>query len=404
MVVRLVLLALLAHSALAQQKPANLFQEVDEMTSALSQITGWPVKRKIPAKIITKDEFRHQVESRMKGSSTNKELRAEELTLKMFGFIPQDFNLAKETVDLVSEQAAAFYDYSKKRLFVLDSTSEGTEQRVALVHELAHALADQQHPLGKYLHKGSPDDDASTAREAVMEGQATWLTWAYVSKRNGGKAEVSQEMIEKLTDNSGAGGTDFPVFSKEPLYLRESLVFPYDEGMKFQDAVYKRLGKKSFDELFNRPPRSTQQILHPAAYIQDEKPAEPEPPALDKEIVKQFHLLNDGSVGEFDHSMLLRQFVGEKEGRTAARAWRGGAFRLYENRHEKYSVLTYASEWSSPDAARHFFTLYQRVMKGKWKQMNVSEKSADHVYGTGDSGKFQLRVSGTSVTFIEGLR
>ena len=31
----------------------------------------------------------------------------------MFGFIPQDFDLAKETVDLVSEQAAAFYDYRK---------------------------------------------------------------------------------------------------------------------------------------------------------------------------------------------------------------------------------------------------------------------------------------------------
>lgn len=402
MVVRLVLLALLALPASAQQKPANLFQEVDEMTSALSDITGWPVRRKVPAKIITKDEFRHQVESRMKGSSNNKELRAEELTLKMFGFVPQDFNLAKETVDLVSEQAAAFYDYSKKRLFVLDSTSEGTEQRVALVHELAHALADQQHALGKYLHKGSPDDDASTAREAVMEGQATWLTWAYVARRNGGKAEVSQDMIEKLTDNSGAGGADFPVFSKEPLYLRESLVFPYDEGMKFQDAVYKKLGQKSFDEIFNRPPRSTQQILHPKTYIEDEKPSDPEPPAL--ENLKQFRVINDGSVGELDHSMLLRQFVGEKEGRAAASGWRGGAFRLYENKHEKYPVLTYASDWSSPEAAKTFFTLYQRVMKGKWKAMKVTERSPTHVYGTGDSGKFQLRLSGTGVTFIEGLR
>jgi len=371
------------------------------MTASLSEITGWPVKRKVPAKIITKEEFRHQVESRMKGSSTNKEVHAEELTLKMFGFIPQDFDLAKETVDLVSEQAAAFYDYSKKRLFVLDSTAEGTEQRVALVHELAHALADQQHPLGKYLKKDSPDDDGSTAREAVMEGQATWLTWAYVSRRNGGRAEVSKEMIEKLTDNSGSEGTDFPVFAKEPLYLRESLVFPYDEGMKFQDAVYKQLGRKSFDEIFVRPPRSTQQILHPKTYIEDEKPVDVDPPTMDK---KEFKVINDGSVGEFDHSMLLRQFVPEKEGRLAASHWRGGGFRLYESKHDKHPVLTYASEWSSPEAARQVFTLYQRVMKGKWKTMKVTERAADHVYGTGDSGRFELRISGTTVTSIEGLR
>jgi transcriptional regulator of met regulon len=401
MAVRLALLALVATLVSAQQSAAELFKEVDQMTSALSEITGWPVKRKVPAKIITKEQFRHQVETRMKGSN-HKEIHAEELTLKMFGFIPQAFDLEKETVDLVSEQAAAYYDYSKKRLFVLDSTSDASEQRVALVHELAHALADQQHPLGRYMKKDSPDDDASSAREAVMEGQATWLTWAYVSKRNGGKGEVSEEMIVKLTDNANAGDPEFPVFAKEPLYLRDTLVFPYDEGMKFQDAVYRKLGPKAFDEVFTRAPRSTQQILHPETYIEDEKPEDPETPKLEKP--REFRLLNDGSVGEFDHSMLLRQYIGEKEGRETAAGWRGGSFRLYENKRDKYNVLAYASQWASPDAARAFFTAYQRVMKGKWKAMTVTESTPAHVYGTGDSGKFQLKLAGTGVTFTEGLR
>ena len=173
--------------------------------------------------------------------------------------------------------------------------------------------------------------------------------------------------------------------------------------MKFQDAAFHQLGRKSFDEVFIRPPRSTQQILHPKAYIENEKPVDVDPPALDK---KEYRVLNDGSVGELDHSMLLRerQWVGDKEGRAAAAQWRGGAFRLYEHKHDKYPVLTYASEWSSPQAARHFFELYQRVMKGKWKVMKVSERAADHVYGIGDSGKFELRISGSGVTSIEGLR
>jgi hypothetical protein len=102
--------------------------------------------------------------------------------------------------------------------------------------------------------------------------------------------------------------------------------------------------------------------------------------------------------------MLLRQWVGDKEGRAAAAHWRGGAFRLFEHKREKYPVLTYASQWSTPEAARHFFELYQRVMKGKWKEMKITERAADHVYGTGDSGKFELRISGTAVTSIEGLR
>ena len=201
MLVRLVLLALLASLAPAQQKPTTLFQEVDEMTSSLSEITGWPVKRKVPAKIITKEEFRHQVESRMKGASTNKEVHAEEMTLKMFGFMPQDFDLAKETVDLVSEQAAAFYDYSTRNACSCSiRPSEGTEQRVALVHELAHALADQQHPLGKYLNKGFARRRCvhrARSRDGGS-GDVAHVGLCFEAQRRQGRG--SERMIEKLTD------------------------------------------------------------------------------------------------------------------------------------------------------------------------------------------------------------
>jgi len=407
MFARFVLAVLLAAAAVAQT-PSTLFQQVNEMVTDLSDITGWTVRRKVPSEMLSKDTFHRYVDSRMKETSSAREIRAEELVLKMFGFVPQDFNLAKETVELVSEQAAAFYDYNKKRLYILDSTSEGMEQRVALVHELAHALADQHHPLGKYLHKGSPDDDASTARQAVMEGQATWLTWAYMAKRNGGKAEVPAAMIDELTKSLGADGADFPVFTKAPLYMKESLVFPYNEGLKFQDAVYHKLGRSSFDQLFTRPPDTTQQILHPDAYLEDKKHTDPEPPLLDVVISKKdartYHELAEGSLGEFDHSVLLRQFVPEKEGAAAASHWRGGTFRLYESKRDKHPVLSYKSEWDSPEAAQEFFNLYQRVMKGRWTKMNVEQKENMKITGTGDSGKFELWVTGPTVQSIEGLR
>jgi hypothetical protein len=381
------------------------------MTSALSEITGWQVKRKVPAQMLSKEKFHRYLESRMKDGGAKDDVRAEELTLKMFGFVPRDFDLAKETVELVSEQAAAYYDYNKKRLYILDSTSEDTEQRVALVHELAHALADQHHPLGKYLKKGDPDDDASTARQAVMEGQATWLTWAYVSKRNGGKAEVPDALLEELTKSVGADGADFPVYSKAPLYMRESLTFPYNQGMRFQDAVFHQLGRGGFDEVFDHPPLDTEQILHPGDYFSDKRPIDTEAPAMEaivgKKEAKRFRVLAAGTMGEFDFSMLLRQFVSEKQGAAAAGHWRGASYRLYEHKREKYPVLTYTSVWDSPESARAFFTLYQRVMKGKWKKMTDAklETAADArvLTGIGDSGRFRLTLAGATVQSIEGL-
>src|SRR5579863_6391630 len=141
MFARLLVAVLFASAALAQP-PQSLFSQVDEMVTELSRITGWKVERRVPSEIISKEKFRKYVDARVKDGS-REEIHAEETVLKMMGFVPRNFDLAKETVDLVSEQAAAFYDYNKKRLYILDSTKEDVEQRVALVHELAHALADQ---------------------------------------------------------------------------------------------------------------------------------------------------------------------------------------------------------------------------------------------------------------------
>src|SRR5580704_3539005 len=123
---RLILLALIASAALAQA-PNKLFEQIGPILDGLSKISGWKVERKVPAEILHQSDFRKMMQAHMNDSG-NKEVRAEELTLKMFGMVPPDFNLVGETVDLLSEQAAAFYDYNKKKLFILDTTLKGTKE------------------------------------------------------------------------------------------------------------------------------------------------------------------------------------------------------------------------------------------------------------------------------------
>jgi len=115
-------------------------------------------------------------------------------------------------------------------------------------------------------------------------------------------------------------------------------------------------------------------------------------------------VLADGDVGEFDYSVLLRQYIGETEGAQAAAHWRGGTYRLYEDKKEKYPVLVHASEWDSPEAARAFFDLYQRVLQAKWKKFEIAAESPRQVTGTGDNGRFSLLLDGVSVHSIEGIQ
>ena len=367
------------------------------MLDGLAQITGWKVERKVPAEILHQADFKKMMQEHMK-DSTNKEVHAEELTLKMFGLVPPGFNLAGETVDLLSEQAAAFYDYNKKRLFILDTTPDGDEARLALVHELAHAIADQHHNLGKFMREGDPDDDASTARQAVTEGQATWLSWAYLFWTRNGRPEIPENRLNELADSAGAEG---PVYSSAPLYIQESLVFPYNQGIRFIDAVYRKMGRAGFDEVFAHPPVSTQQILHAQDYFDKLTPIMTTTPTLDaplgKERAHQYRVLAEGVLGEFDISALLRQYLANKEGAAAEAAhFRGGSYRLYENKRDKRPILTYAVDLDSPEAAGAYLSMYRQVLKDKWKNFDIATQTPQEVSGTGDDGRFLIRLMGSS--------
>ena len=399
------LLALLLAATLHAQ-PAAVFSQVDEMLAALTKITGWEVKRKVPSEILPREKFAKMVEEGVQEAENNKDVRAAELTLKMFGLAPWDFNLARESADLVAEQAAAFYDFKKKRLFILDSTQEGGEQRIALVHELAHALADQRYSLKKYM-EGADTDDASLARQSVVEGQASWLSWAYLSLSATGRAEVPRALVDELAGAVGGNDENFPVFARVPLYIRESLVFPYSEGMRFQDAVYRDAGPEAFDLLFREPPRSTQEILHSGTYRSGPAPSEPALPRLEEAVGRkessQFRKLVEGDVGEFDYSALLRQYGDEEPAREAASHWRGGAYGLWEHKKEKYPLLMHASEWDSPEAAGTFYRLYIDVLRHKWQRLELASASPTETRGTGDTGDFVVRLQGSFVQVVEGM-
>lgn len=381
----------------------DLFANIDHIKEGLSAITGLEFKRDVPYALIDKDQLHQYLEKRLRETMKPEEARDEELTLKMLGLVPADFDLRKNTLDLLTEQAAAFYDYNQKKLFVLKGSGGGDEERVALVHELAHALADQHFHLSKYIHEGMRSDDSATARQAVMEGQATWLMAAYIAREGGGKPEVPEAILEMMKKSiEGSAAQQYPVFSQAPLYIRESLVFPYADGLTFQDAVFRKMGREAFSEVFIRPPVSTGQIFHPERYLGHGGVVIPPPPPLPE--AHDFHKLADGTLGELDFRVLLSQYTTAPEGEALAEHLAGASYELFEHKREKFPVLGVASMWDSPDSARRCFEQYRKVMQGKWKKLEISTDMPELMEGHGDSGYFRVWIEGVTVNQIEGWK
>ena len=400
---RPLLVLLLSAAALAQ--PARndnaraVFREIDAISKELEKISGLEFHKKVACDLISKEKVNEFLKKKVKEVSTPQSLRAEELTLKKFGLVPPDFDLAASTVDVLTEQAAAFYDYHSKKLFITDWTPSGTRD-VALAHELAHALADQNFGLKRYIRQARMSDDAALARMAVMEGQATWLMSEYMARKMGQSLLDTPGLADSMNHASDTASGQFPVFDNSPLYIRETLLFPYNKGMMFQQAVAQKLGKAAIAEVFHKPPVSTRQILHADDYFSG---AAPTMPPLPKFSQRGYKGLIQGTFGELDHAVFIRQFAGAQRSNLLAPHWRGGQYELLENRAEGHVILTYASEWDEPEFAADFFQVYRRSLEQKWRHMEVRTETKDSLSGTGDDGDFILRREGNIVTSIEGM-
>jgi hypothetical protein len=349
---------------------------------------------------MNKRQLRQFLAKRIRKTLRPEEIRADELALKMFGLVPQDFDLKASTIDLITEQAAAFYDYDEKKLFLLGNSSESAEV-MTLAHELSHALADQHFNLGKYMDEENMEDDENLARSAVVEGQASWLMIAYELKQAGQPPEPTREALNSMLGSSESSLDGYPVLKSSPLYIQQSLLFPYTDGTIFFDAVYRKQGKAAFAGVFTHPPVDSGQVLHPQRYFEHVTSREVVLPDLTE--LKGASKLNEGSVGEFDHRILLWQYLNEQTGKRLAAHLTGSDFQIVGLGKEQRPILVYGSHWDSQENATEFFGDYEKILRGKWKTCDVSGREADSLAGQGDNGFFVVRHSGHNVTSVEGL-
>lgn len=399
---RVLWLALAAGLGLiAQSNPSAA--DIQNILKELGSITGLPPQRPVPFVTFTKPQLRAFLENRIKTLVPDAEIESEQLALRRFGLIPRDYDLKSGVLNLVEDQAAALYDEEKKRMVLLDLGNDALQQ-IALVHELAHALADQHFDLKKYIRGTKVDltDDASLARSAVAEGQATWLMLEYTLKQAGSSIRSRPELlatVDQLLASQQAGQ-----LADAPLYLKEQLLFPYVDGLRFQNSVITKLGNSGFSRVFQEPPASTRQILHVEAYLAHEASVAATLPPLPEGEWKE---VTHGSLGEFDHRVLFQQFE-VPAFRDVASGWRGAAFDLQRPAKDRAKspriILRYASVWESEAAAARAMAAYRKCMEGKWKQIQASPDDTGRTFsGNSEDGFFVLQREGLRVWAIEGL-
>jgi hypothetical protein len=361
----------------------ELFHSVDEILLFDSEHSGLPIKKEVKKRLTSRDEVVAFLTKHMKDEDV-KRLQRSELVLKKFGLLPRDFDLEKLLVSLLREQIAGYYDPKTKTVNLLDWVPVDQQEPV-MAHELTHALQDQAINLNRWMKKGDKDlgeirkdptpqdienDEIDDSREAVVEGQAEAMMLEYELAPLGKSIVDSPELVETMEAQMSDGTDDSTVFKDAPIFLRESLTFPYSYGLNFIVALMEKGGRqKAFADVLANPPYTTRQIMQPETYLSGER-IEPMPVADFRRDFKDYSKFDIGAMGEFDVAVLIEQYAGKKTSGELYPEWRGGYY--YAARPKKDTGaplgLFYASRWSSAEKASEFAEIYARSLPQRYRK------------------------------------
>lgn len=361
----------------------ELFHSVDEILEFDSKETGLPIKHEVKRKLTSRDEVVSYLTKHMNDEDTQR-LRRSELVLKKFGLLPRDFDLEKFLVALLREQVAGYYDPKTKTVNLLDWVPM-EEQEPVMAHELTHALQDQDVNLQRWMKRGEKDlaeirhdptpedienDEIDNAREAVVEGQAQAIMFQYAIAPTGHTITNSPALVGAMEDETLTETPSTKVFNDAPIFLKESLTFPYSYGMDFVIKVLQQGGKeKAFAGVLQNPPHTTRQIMQPETYLSGEK-IEPMRVPDFKHDFKDYQKFDIGAMGEFDVYTLIEQYAGKPLSKKMYPEWRGGYYYAAKAKADAAAPLglLYVSRWSSPEAAAEFAGIYAQSLKERYKQ------------------------------------
>jgi len=390
------------------EQALKLFSLVDELIKFSSDETGLPIKSTVKRQITSRAEVESYLKQKFEEDESSKRLQRNEIVLKKFGLLDRDFALKPFLLALLKEQIEAYYDSKTKTVYMLDWI-DIEEQKPVLAHELTHALQDQHSDLEKWNDQTPDDvslnfsgdtdhlarDEMDTAREAVVEGQATAVMMDYMLKPMGKSLVKDPEVMEVVRQHM-AGSEDSPVLARAPLLLSESLLFPYREGLSFEQDVWMDQGQAAaFAGTMDRPPTSTWEIINPREYEKRHVPAVPLLPNIHPLVDKLYKPYDIGQVGQLDVRILTELFGGEQEARDLTSAWDGGLYwagqRLSAKTPEELAstnsiALFYLSVWKNSASARAFARIYADELGRKYSGVKLDTNDERNAPAGGSSG------------------
>jgi hypothetical protein len=380
-------------------KSAAVVAATSEVLKETSEIRELPILRPVKSGAQSRAEIERMIIKNMNEETRPEETRASEVALKKLGLVPQDFEFRPFIVKLLTEQVAGYYD-PKAQEFYLADWIDLDGQKPVMAHELTHALQDQHFNLRRFEKWPKGDSDAEMAAHALIEGDATLAMIRYVTR--------DLQRAVAFAKSLGMDDSSSEQIEKAPRAIRESLLFPYEQGSQWVTNLYRRGGWPLVSKAYTELPQSTEQILHADKYFAREAPVKVELSDIHATLGAGWKRIDYDVNGEWGCYLVLNEFL-KTGAASAAAGWSGDRFAVYEEPRSNQVFITQMTLWDTEADAREFFDAYTRRTTARYpgaSEIEVPASAADgqaKAWRSPADGRVVMEIRGKRVLILEGL-
>lgn len=374
----------------------------DALFGQLARLRGAASPGPPPSVVIgSRADTRRHVEQELDRKYPARRVEAEQKALVAWGLVPAHFNLRRLLIDLLEEQAAAYYDPLGKTIVLADWLTP-EQQQLALMHELVHALQDRHVSLDHFLTPTPGKGDELLARQALVEGEAMLLALEALLNAQGLDLAQLQRLpgLQDLVSAQAAG----PVLDRAPPFVKDLLLFPYIRGLLFLHELRLQHPRSLVTQLYENPPRSTAQILHPEKLVgRREDPVPVVLPDLHRILGPRWQWVIEDGLGEWVLGAVLELHQQTAAARSLAAGWRGDRYQVWEA--PTGMLLVYRVTWQTPRNAEVFAQAYARIVEKKFPRLaGRAAKGPTSVWSWRDGPlSFLVERRGLDVVLLEGI-
>ncbi len=326
---------------------------------------------------------------------------AEELALdtrlyRRLGIIAPDVDLAELLIGVFSDIVLGFFDIDESAMYILADRDKFTlNDELTVAHEFTHALQQAHFDIGGLRDNLKSNADRRLALRALIEGDALLSELLYM-------LSYFDEQMQAETQ-SNRGSDDLSAFYAAPVFIQNTITFPYSEGYQFTVNLYLKSEDFSHIDLaYGTLPASTEQIIHPEKYDAGEDPVAvsvPDPTAL---LGEGWAVIDRNVMGELFLRSYFESDLDPQTAAVAAAGWGGDEFLMLET-PDGNDALAIFSVWDTEADATEFadaFIAYGETVSGQeWVEVADAPVSA-FTLESGDRGSIWIEVGGVEARVI----